>query len=49
MALIEKIISLSTLLGPVELLCWDKAMLKHFFTFASYMDDLEILHQLDQN
>jgi hypothetical protein len=35
--------SLSPLLGAVALLCWDKAMQKHKFTYARYMDDLVIL------
>ena len=35
--------SLSPLLGAVALLCWDKAMQKHGFTYARYMDDLVVL------
>jgi RNA-directed DNA polymerase len=35
--------SLSPLLGAVALLCWDKAMQKHNFTYARYMDDLVVL------
>jgi hypothetical protein len=35
--------SLSPLLGAVALLCWDKAMHKHKFTYARYMDDLVVL------
>jgi RNA-directed DNA polymerase len=35
--------SLSPLLGAVELVCWDKAMHKHKFTYARYMDDLVLL------
>jgi RNA-directed DNA polymerase len=35
--------SLSPLLGAVALLCWDKAMQKHKFTYARYMDDLVVL------
>ncbi len=36
-------VSLSPLLGAVALLCWDKAMQKHGFTYAGYMDDLVLL------
>ena len=35
--------SLSPLLVAVALLCWDKAMHKHKFTYARYMDDLVLL------
>jgi RNA-directed DNA polymerase len=35
--------SLSPLLGAVALLCWDKAMQKHGFMYARYMDDLVVL------
>jgi hypothetical protein len=31
------------LLGAVALLCWDKVMQKHKFTYARYMDDLVVL------
>jgi hypothetical protein len=31
------------LLGAVALLCWNKAMQKHGFTYARYMDDLVVL------
>jgi hypothetical protein len=30
-------------LGAVALLCWDKAMQKHGFTYARYMNDLVLL------
>ena len=35
--------SLSPLLGAVALLCWDKVMQKHKFTYARYKDDLVVL------
>jgi RNA-directed DNA polymerase len=35
--------SLLLLLGAVALLCWDKVMQKHKFTYARYMDDLVVL------
>lgn len=35
--------SLSPLLGVVALMCWDKAILKHKFTYAIFMDNLVVL------
>jgi RNA-directed DNA polymerase len=35
--------SLLPLLGAVALLCWDKTMQRHKFTYARYMDDLVVL------
>jgi RNA-directed DNA polymerase len=35
--------SLSPLLGAIALLCWDKVMQNHGFTYARYMDDLVVL------